>query len=288
MRFPFLTVFLLVTQPALGAVITGTVIGEGARPVAGATVEVVQAPDAMPCRTSTAADGTFTLRCAATGPHPVRASLGDLRPWQVDDIDLTPDAEVHLNFLLVPATTTALDGSLAVTAHESHVSLWARPVPNPVLAHWQGRPITLRMLAIAVAPVSFVLGGLTMFALGRRFGIATRRLSAGEVADTVLNPNMPTVGERTSPIAVAGARGAEARVSYGGDEISAALAARRYGLVFTALVIAPGLFAVFSLALALAMLIGHETYLLGALLLVPAGFVLTSIIIGVLGLRTNG
>lgn len=278
----------LVTSVARGAVITGTVIGDEARPIAGATVEVVQSQAEQPCTTTTAADGTFSLPCAATGPHAIRASHGELRPWQIDDIDLTPEAEVHLNFLLVSATTTALDGSLAVTAHESPSSFWSRPVPNPVVANWQDRPITLRMLAIAVAPVSFVLGGLTMFALGRRFGIATRRLSAGEVGDMILNPNRPTVGERTTPIGVAGARGAEARVSYGADEMRAALAARRYGLLFASLVLAPGLFTLSSLAFALAMLIGHETYLLAAMLLVPAGFVLTSIMIGVQALRRAG
>lgn len=287
MRHAFLFILLLV-PPTHAAVITGTVIGEGARPVAGATVEVVRASDATPCRTSTAEDGTFTLPCAATGPHALRASFGDLRPWQIDDIDLTPEAEVHVNFLLVPASATALDGSLAVTASEAPDSFWSRPVPNPIVAHWRQRPITLRMLAIIVAPLAFVLGGATMLGLGRRFGIATRRMSPGEVGDMVLNPHMPTVGERVTPVAVVGARGAEARVSYGADEIRAALAAGRYGLVFVSLVVAPGLFALCALAFALAMLIGHETYLLCAMLLVPAGFVFTAIMIAVQALRANG
>lgn len=286
MRHALLFILLMV-PPTHAAVITGTVIGEGARPLDGAIVEVVQAPGAPPCRTATGADGTFTLPCAATGPHAVRASLGDLRPWQIDDIDLTPAAEVHLNFLLVPASATALDGSLAVTASEASASLWTGPVPNPIVAHWQQRPITLRMLAIIVAPITFLLGAATMLGIGRRFGIATRRLSDSEVGDMVLNPHLPRVGERVTPVAVVGGRGAEARVSYGADEIRAALAAGRYGLVLLSLVIAPGLFALFSLAFALAILIGHETYLLAALLLVPAGFVFTAIIIGVQTLRTN-
>ena len=70
-------------------------------------------------------------------------------------------------------------------------------------------------------------------------------------------------------------------MSYGADEIVAALRDRRYGLLLLALVIAPGFFALFSLALALAMLIGQEAYLLYGMLLVPAGFLLTPLIIGI-------
>jgi hypothetical protein len=165
---------------------------------------------------------------------------------------------------------------------------WLRPVPNPVLAGWQGSPITLRVLAIGVAVGSFLLGALTMLSLGRYFGVETRRLSAGEVGDMVLNPTMPAAGERVTPIAVVGARGASATVSYGSDEIAAALAARRYGVVFVALVVAPGLFALFALAMAVAMLVGQEMYLLGAMLVVPAGFVLTPIMIGIQAFKRRG
>jgi hypothetical protein len=69
-------------------------------------------------------------------------------------------------------------------------------------------------------------------------------------------------------------------VSFGADEIAAALAARRYGLVFMALVLAPLLFALFSIAFEVAMLVGQESYLLYAGLLIPAGFLLTPIVIG--------
>jgi hypothetical protein len=70
-------------------------------------------------------------------------------------------------------------------------------------------------------------------------------------------------------------------VSYDADELAAALAARHYGAVFVALVVAPGLFALFALALVLAMLVGQELYLLCGMLVVPAGFVLTPIVIGI-------
>jgi hypothetical protein len=263
-------------------VITGTVIGEGARPVAGATVQVVGARP--PCETATGADGTFTLSCAAAGRHAVRASFGDLRPWEIVDIELGPEREIHLNFMLVPAAAMvpAVPGAPTDTP-----GFWSRRLPNPVLATWQGRSMTLRAGAIAVAAVSFVLGALTMLALGRRFGGERRRLSASEVGDIVLNPHMPAAGERVTPIAVAGARGASATVSYSADEIGSALAARRYGLVFVALVIAPGFFALFSLALAAAILVGQELYLFCAMLLVPAGFVITPIMIGIQAARRS-
>jgi hypothetical protein len=269
------------------AVITGSVIGEGARPIGGATVEVLRAASEPRCATTSAADGTFSLSCAATGRHVVRASFGDLRPWEVEDVELGPGREIHLNFLLLPATATAPAGSLPGGPADTG-GFWSRRVPNPVLGSWRGSPITLRVLAIGVAVVSFVLGALTMMALGRRFGVETRRLSAGEVGDMILNPHMPAAGERVTPIAVAGARGASATVSYDADKIAAALAARRYGLVFVALVVAPGLFALFSLALAVAILVGQEAYLLCGMLLVPAGFLLTSVMMGLQAFRRGG
>jgi hypothetical protein len=262
------------------AVITGSVIGEGAHPVAGATVQVVSTPPDERCQTTTAVDGTFSHTCAAIGRYVVRASFADLRPWEVADVELGPGHEIHLNFMLLPATTTAPVGGLPSDA-PSPGGLWSQRVPNPVVFTWSDRAITLRLFAIVVGAVSFVVGALTMLALGRRFGIETRRLSAGEVGDMILNPHRPTAGERVTPIAVVGARGASATVSYDADGIAAALAARRYGLVFVALVVAPGLFALFALGLAVAMLVGQEWYLLCGMLLVPAGFVVTSVVIGV-------
>jgi hypothetical protein len=269
------------------ALISGTVIGDGARPIAGATVQVVRAASKPPCETTTAADGTFSLSCPATGRHVVRASFGDLRAWEIDGVELGPGREVYLNFMLLPVATAAPAGALPGGPTDT-AGFWTRPLPNPVLATWEGNPITLRVLAIGVAAVSFLLGASTMMSLGRRFGVQTRRLSAGEVGDMILNPHMPAAGERVSPIAVAGARGVSATVSYGADEIAAALAAHRYGLVFVALVVAPGLFALFSLALAVAMLVGQEAYLLAALLLVPAGFALTPLVIGIQAFRRRG
>ena len=179
--------------------------------------------------------------------------------------------------MLLPA---AVDGAVSPVPEQTP-GFWTRPVPNPVLATWRDHPVTLRALAIVVAPVAFVLGALTMVALGRRFGIETRRLTPDEVGDMVLNPHMPGVGPRTTPIATIGARGASASISYDSDEIAAALAERRYGLVLVALVVAPGFFALATLGMGLAMSIGQESWLLCGMLLIPAGFVLTPIMIGV-------
>jgi Carboxypeptidase regulatory-like domain len=269
------------------AVISGSVIGAGAHPIAGATVQVVQAASKPPCETTTAADGTFALSCAATGRHVVRASFADLHPWEIDGVELGPGREIYLNFMLLPVAETATLGA-PPGGRTDTAGFWTRRLPNPVLVTWRGSPITLRMLAIGAAAVALMLGALTVMSLGRHFGVETRRLSAGEVGDMILNPQMPVAGERVIPIATVGARGASATVSYGVGEIAAALAARRYGLVIVALVIAPGLFALFSLALAVAMLVGQETYLLCAMLLVPAGFVVTSIVVGIQAFRRRG
>ena len=255
-------------------------LGEGARPVGGATVRVVRPASEPPCETTTASDGTFRLACAASGRYAVRSSFESLRQWEVGDVELGPGREVFLNFMLLPASATApID--VPPDASAPAAGFWTRPLPNPVLFDWQGNAITLRVLAIAVAAASFVLGALTMLALGRRFGVETRRLSAGEVGEMVLNPQMPSAGEHITPIAVAGARGASASVSYGVDEIAAALAARRYGVVFAALVIAPALFALSTIGFAVAMLAGEEMWLFCAMLLVPAGFLITPAVIGV-------
>jgi hypothetical protein len=278
-------VLLLALAPATrAALITGMVIGEGGRPLAGATIHVVGAQP--PCETTSAPDGTFSLSCAATGRYAVQASSGERRPWKIDDVELEPHREVQLNFMLLPATAMAPVGPVPGAPADTG-GFWSRRLPNPVLATWQGRSITLRVAAIVAAAVSFAFGALTMLALGRRFGVETHRLSAGEVGDMVLNPHMPAAGERVTPIAVAGARGASASVSYSADEIGNALAARRYGLVFVALVVAPGWFALFALALAAAILVGQELYLFLAMLLVPAGFVITPIMIGIQALRRS-
>jgi hypothetical protein len=272
---------LLAPRLALASVITGTVVGEGSRPLAGAVVEVVRDNAEALCAITSAADGSFSLPCAASGRYTVRASFGHLRSWQIDDVELDPGREVHLNFVLLPVASENPTDARSDDAP----NFWSRRLPNPVLTTWQGHWITLRITAIVVAGISFVLGAVTMVAIGRRFGVQRRRLSDGEVGEMILNPHMPVVGERITPVAVTGARGAAAGISYGADEIAAALAARHYGLVFAALVAAPGLFALFGTALAVAMLIEHELYLLYGMLLVPTGFVLTPIIIGIQALR---
>lgn len=159
--------------------------------------------------------------------------------------------------------------------------VWTMPVPNPIVAHWHGRAISLRLAAAVVAAISFVLGAMAMLGLGRRFGVATRSLTSEEVGEMILNPQRPAVAERVQPIATAGARGAEATVSFGADEIAAALAQRRYGVVLLALVVAPFLFALASAGFAVALLVEQELWLLLAMLLVPAGFIATAMVIGV-------
>ena len=275
----FSTLLAIRVLASSDALITGMVIGERYRPVGGATVQVVPNGMEKPCETTTAADGTFSLSCVATGRYAVRASFGQLRPWEIEDVELGPGRSVYLNFMLLPVGATA-SGALPSSVTDE-TGFWTRRVPNPVLATWNGSAITLRILAIVVAAVSFVLGASTMMWLGRRFGMEKRRLSEGEVGDLLLNPHMPAAGERVSPVAVVGARGASANVSYGVEEIAAALAAHRYGLVLVALVIAPGLFASFSIALLTAILVGQDVYLLFAMLLVPAGFIATPIVIGI-------
>src|SRR5688500_17316314 len=58
-------VFIARSPYAAAATLTGMVIGEGARPVAGALVQV--GGSAQPCETRSGADGTFTLACDAAG-----------------------------------------------------------------------------------------------------------------------------------------------------------------------------------------------------------------------------
>jgi len=148
------------TATASAVTITGSVIGEGARPIAGATVFVVGA--LPPCTTTTGPEGTFSFSCEATGTHTVRATFGDLRPWQVDDVPLEPNADVHLNFMLLPATTA----SAPAAAH----GLWTRPVPNPVRPTVGVGQETWLLAAMLLVPAGFVLTAVMIGvqALGRR------------------------------------------------------------------------------------------------------------------------
>lgn len=257
------------------ALLTGTVIDAGGRPVAGAAVQVVGASGDPSCTALTAADGTFSLHCAVSGRRAVRASRDDLQAWEIDDVELGPEREVYLNFML-----RSPNAAIPLAAPAQVDGLWSRYVPNPTLFQWRESPITLRMLAIATAVASFLLGACAMIWVGRRFGVETRRMAAGEVGDMALNPHIPAAGQRVAPVAVAGARGASVGIRVSVEEIAGALSTRQYGLVLVALVVAPGLFAVFSLALATAMLVGHERYLLVAMLFVPAAFLLVPLGIG--------
>lgn len=271
---------LLGASGATAALLSGNVVGPDGRPFGSAIVEVVTPNGERRCATVSAPDGRFALPCDAVGPHTVRASSGTLQPWEIADVELAPDRTLELNFLLRSADVDS-GTSIPMSADPEPGGFWTRRLPNPVVGHWGATPVTLRAVAVAVAVIAFVLGALTMVALGRRIGVEYRRLSPDEVGDMVLNPQRPAVGERLTPIAVVGGHGAEARISYGADEIAAALAAGWYGVVFVALVIAPGLFALCALAFAFALLAGQEACLFYAMLMVPAGFVLTALIIGV-------
>lgn len=275
---------LLDASSATAALISGSVVGPEGGPFGGAIIEVVSPNGERRCATVSPPDGRFALPCDASGPHTVRASSGNLQPWEIADVELAPDRTLELNFLL-GSTNVGADTTVPLNAAPEPAGFWTRRLPNPVVAHWGAMPVTLRAAAVAAAAIAFVLGALTMIALGRRLGVEVRRLSPDAVGDLLLNPQRPAVGERLTPIAVVGARGAEATISYGADEIAAALAAGRYGMVFVALVIAPGLFALGALAFAFALLAGQEAYLFYGMLMVPAGFVLTALIIGVQAMR---
>jgi len=81
-----------------------------------------------------------------------------------------------------------------------------------------------------------------------------------------------------------GARGVEWSTSYGAEEIAAAVKARRWGLVLASL-LAPVLIGVATLGFSLALLVGQPRYLFGLMLLVPAGFVVTPLVLVVQALR---
>jgi hypothetical protein len=249
------------------------VIGEGARPIAGATIEVLGAQP--PCVALSGADGTFSFNCAASGRRVVQARQGGLVPWRSDEVMLEPLAELHLNFLLkAQAAPPAL-------ADES----WLEdPLPNPVLGAAAGHPITLRAFGVVLAVVGFVLGAVLMVGVGRHLRVEKQRLSSGEVADLVMNAGRP-LGQRLAASA-AGTAGAQVTVSYGADELAAALVAGRMGVVAVAL-LAPLLVGVAVVGFALAALVGQPRYLFGGMMLVAAGFVIVPVIITVQAVRKS-
>jgi hypothetical protein len=259
---------LLAAAPARAAVITGSVIGAGATPIAGATVEVLEAQP--PCTSVTGPDGNFSLTCAATGRRSMRATWGALVPWQLDDLDFAPDHSLHLNFMLLPRQAPA------VAVPSGTVGWWEAPLPNPALGTWLGRTITLRALGIAMAIAGFVLGAGLIVLVSRRLRVEKRRLSADEAADLVMNARRP-LGQRVMPVAV-GAVGAQVSLSYGAEELAAAIEARRWGVLAASLV-APLLVSAAVVGFALAILVGQPLYLFVGMLVMAAGFVVTPVII---------
>ena len=256
---------LALAGPAIAApaVITGTVLGPGLRPLAGASIAVVGAG----CETVSGADGTFTLRCEATGPKRVRAFAGG-GPANEQEVELGPDRMIHLNLLLAPPVVAApavpVDGSV---------------LGNPVVTSVGGHPLTLRALGVVMAVAGFVLGFLAMLVVGRGLGLAVekRRLDAGEVGELVLNAGKLR-SERLYPVAVVGAAGRSWSLSYGVDELAAAFAARRHAWIAASLV-PPILVAAAVVGFALALMVGQPLYLFVAMMVVPLGFVVTPVMI---------
>ncbi|MBX3025788.1 carboxypeptidase regulatory-like domain-containing protein [bacterium] len=269
---------LLCAGAARAAVVTGTVVGDGAVPIGGALVEVLRPAGEPPCATRSAADGSFALTCEATGTYALRASSGGLQPWRIEAVELAPDRALQLNFLLradAPPAAAAVPPVTAARA-EPDGSPLMQPLANPLLAVVHGRPVSLRHAGAALAALAFVLGAAVIVSVGRHLRRTSGPLAAAEAADLVVNARR-RLGQRLSPVA-AGARGAHADVSYGAEEIAALLAQRRYG-VLGACLLAPLLFAAAATGFAVALLVGQPLYLLLAMLLVPIGFLVTPLVI---------
>lgn len=252
-------------QGARPTIITGAVLGEGLRPLGGARVRVVGQEG---CATATRSNGSFELHCAATGVHVLEASSGALAPSRIEGVELGPDRLAQLTFLLQPAT--------AAVATTANVDGLGAPLPNPVVATWLGRAVSLRALGVMVAAAAFLLGIACLLVVARRLGMERRRLSKPEAAELVLNARN-RLAERVRPVVAAGARGVQWFASYGVEEIATAIQARRYGLV-AASVFAPASIGVAALGFLLALLVGQPRYLFAFLLLVPAGFLVTPLV----------
>lgn len=263
---------LLLASAAHGAHVSGTVIGDGGVRIEGALVEVLRPAGEPPCRTHSVDDGTFSLPCDAEGRYSLRASFGELAPWQIEDVELAPDRLLQLNFLL-RAPVAPADRAVAESAAEGGLGA---PLENRVLAIWQGHAVTRRAAGIALAVAGFVLGAILMLSIGRHLHRESGPLSEAETADLVVNARR-RIGRRLTPV-VAGARGAGATVSYGVEEIAALLEARRHGVVLIAM-LAPLCFAIATLGFAVAMLVDQPLYLFLAMMLVPLGFLLVPLII---------
>jgi len=249
-------------------IITGAVLDQGLRPLAGARVQVI----GEDCATTTRPNGAFELSCGATGVRALEASFGELPPARIEGVELGPDRLAQLTFLVRPAAAPAPAPAIGLGA----------PLPNPVLTTWRGRPLTLRALGVVLAISGFVLGLAALLVVARRLGMNRRRLSEAEAADLVLNAGK-ALTDRVHVVAY-GARGVEWSTSYGAEEIAAAVKARRWGLVLASL-LAPVLIGVATLGFSLALLVGQPRYLFGLMLLVPAGFVVTPLVLVVQALR---
>ena len=105
----------------------------------------------------------------------------------------------------------------------------------------------------------------------------------GEDCATTARPN-GSLAERVQPVAAYGARGVERSTSYGAEEIAAAVKARRWGPV-AASVIAPLLVGAAVLGFLIALLVGQPRYLFAMMLGIPAGFLITPIVLVAQALR---
>jgi len=92
----------LAAPPARAArptIVTGAVLGQGLRPLAGARVRVI----GEDCATTTRPNGAFELSCAAAGVRTLEASFADLPPTRINGVELGPDRLAQLTFLVQPA-----------------------------------------------------------------------------------------------------------------------------------------------------------------------------------------
>jgi hypothetical protein len=254
-----------VTWAARPTIITGAVLGEGLRGLGGARVRVMGEGG---CATTTRENGAFELHCAATGVRTLEASFGGLALARIEGVELGPDRLIQLNFLVQPAPA-------GPPPSHAQTGWWGAPLPNPVVTTWRGRDVTVRALAVVVAVIAFVLGAACLLVVARRLGVQKRALSAGEASELVFNAGKPLV-DRLRPIAAVGARGTEWSTSYGAEEMASALAQRRYGLVVASL-LGPAVVGLATLGFFVAVLIGQPRYFLALALIVPAGFVVTPV-----------
>jgi len=252
--------------------VRGQVLGLDRAPVEGAAIDILREGASVSAGRS-GPDGSFTVRCAATGPHNVRASRAGARAQETERFPLSAGRTFDFTFVLVPEAPTA-----ANPAPSGERSWLMAPLPNPVVFHAGGRPFTLRAAGVGVAIIAVALVLLNVLVLGRRLGWKKRRLSGHEVGDLVFNKPQTPFAERVQPIAVVGAVGVEWSLVYGVAEIKTMMAARQRWLLALSLA-SPVLVGLAVLGLLVAMLVGQERYLFVGMSLVPAGFFIVPAII---------